>query len=79
MSCVNCESKIEKWFKTNIEPWIDLEDEDVNMRYSYLLDHYIELMEKNDCKCFGSDEDLIKELEKTKDQNIKWLKSHNNT
>jgi len=34
-------------------------------RYEMMLNHYLDLIEKNECKCFNSPKDIIKEIVKS--------------
>jgi hypothetical protein len=34
-------------------------------RYEMMLNHYLNLIEKNECKCFNTPEDIIKEIAKS--------------
>jgi hypothetical protein len=36
-----------------------------NKRYQMMLSHYMDIAKKNECKCFNSPEDLLKEIAKS--------------
>lgn len=71
-------SEIRKFFIDKIYPAVETKDivvtEERLIRYHKALDYYLDLAEKNECHCFDSFEDILKELEKNQHQNRMFIR-----
>lgn len=62
--------EIRRYFIENFNRLVETDDiketEARNERYEMMLNHYFDVVEKNRCRCFKTPEDILKEIDKSK-------------